>query len=268
MRIPVLLGREIGEQDTASAAPVAVVNEAHVKANMPPGSPLGQRLTLPHLCPSCNFEVVGVAANALYGSVKKQPEPTVYLSYAQGGWGPVQEMIYELRSTGNPLGIVPAVRDLVQRADSRIPLAEVKTQAEWIEGTINQEIAFARLCTVFAVLALIIACVGLYGTMSYNVARRTSEIGIRMALGANRGRVIWMVIREVFVLAAAALAIGLPAAFAASKVVESFLFGMTPDDPLAVAGAVIALVAAALFAGYLPARNASRIAPMIALRHE
>ena len=177
-------------------------------------------------------------------------------------------MVYELRTAGNPLNYVHAVRDLVQRADPRLPLSDVKSQSAWIDQTINQEITFARLCTAFAMLALAIACVGLYGTMSYNVARRTGEIGIRMALGAQRSRVVWMVLREVVLLAAVGLAISVPAALAASKLVESFLFGMKPNDPLALIGSVVTLVSAAILAGYLPARNASRIDPMIALRHD
>jgi ABC-type antimicrobial peptide transport system permease subunit len=163
---------------------------------------------------------------------------------------------------------VHAVRDLVRRADQRLPLSDVKSQSAWIDQTINQEITFARLCTAFAILALVIACVGLYGTMSYKVARRTSEIGIRMALGAQRWRVVWMVLREVVLLASIGLAISVPTALVASRLVESFLFGMRPNDPLALSGSVVTLLLAAMLAGYLPARNASRIDPMIALRHE
>jgi macrolide transport system ATP-binding/permease protein len=144
----------------------------------------------------------------------------------------------------------------------------VKTQAAQVDQAINQEIIFARLCTTFAILGLLIACVGLYGTMSYNVAKRTNEIGIRMALGAQRVGVIWMVLRQVFVLAMVGLAIGLPIALATSKFVESFLFGMKPDDPWAISVAVAVLVAAAVIAGYAPARRASKIDPMVALRHE
>jgi macrolide transport system ATP-binding/permease protein len=160
------------------------------------------------------------------------------------------------------------VRDLVQRADPRLPVAAVKSQSAWIDQTINQEITFARLCTAFAVLALAIACVGLYGAMSYKVARRTGEIGIRMALGAQRSRVVWMVLREVVLLAAVGLAISVPAALAASKLVESFLFEMKPNDPPALIASALTLLTAAILAGYLPARNASRIDPMVALRHE
>jgi ABC-type antimicrobial peptide transport system permease subunit len=133
---------------------------------------------------------------------------------------------------------------------------------------INQEVTFARLCTAFALLALAIACVGLYGTMSYGVARRTSEIGIRMALGAQRASVVWMVLREVLTLAAIGLAISVPAALAASKLVESFLYGMKRNDPLTLAAAVATMVGATLLAGFVPARNASRIDPLAALRHE
>jgi ABC-type lipoprotein release transport system permease subunit len=212
--------------------------------------------------------VVGLSANSLYGSIKRTAPPTVYLSFAQGAWGPVRGMMYELRTAGNPLAHVNAVRDLIRRADERLPLSDVKTQRAWIDQTINQEITLARLCSAFALLALTIACVGLYGTMSYNVARRTGEIGIRVALGAQPGQVVWMVLREVFVLAAVGLAISAPAALAASKVVESFLFAMKPNDPLALAGSVVSLVSAAILAGYLPARRAARIDPMSALRQE
>jgi predicted permease len=268
MQIPLLMGREIDERDRQGSPMVAVVNEAFARRSFGDRNPLAQHLTLEHMCAGCDIEIVGVSANTLYGDLKGQVQPTVYLPFAQGGWGPVRGMVYQLRTSGNPLNYVHAVRDLVQRADPRLPLSDVKSQRAWIDQTISQEIAFARLCTAFAVLALVIACVGLYGTMSYTVARRTSEIGIRMALGAQRSRVLWMVLREVVLLAAVGLAIGVPTALAASKLVESFLFGMKPNDPLALMGSVLTLVSAAILAGYLPARNASRMDPMIALRHD
>jgi ABC-type antimicrobial peptide transport system permease subunit len=147
-------------------------------------------------------------------------------------------------------------------------LTEVKTQTGEIDEEMNQEIVFARLLTGFALLALMIASVGLYGTMSYAVARRTSEIGIRMALGARRANVVWMILRDVCVLVVIGLAISVPTALASSKFIESFLFELTPTDPRALGGAVALLMSAALLAGYLPARRASRIDPLTALRHE
>jgi ABC-type antimicrobial peptide transport system permease subunit len=144
----------------------------------------------------------------------------------------------------------------------------VVTQAAEIDRTISRELTFAKLCTGFAVLALLIACVGLYGTMSYNVTRQIGEIGTRMALGAQRGAVVWMVLRHVLILAAAGLAISVPAALSASRLVKSFLFETQPDDPRILALAGLVLLSAAVLAGYAPARRASRIDPMAALRQE
>jgi ABC-type antimicrobial peptide transport system permease subunit len=149
-----------------------------------------------------------------------------------------------------------------------VPISNLKTQAADIDQTISQEIVFARLCTAFAILALTIACVGLYATMAYAVIRRTREIGLRVALGAQRRVVTWMVLREVFLLAAAGLAIAVPTAVAVSRYIESFLFRMQPNDPQTLAVAAAILLAAALAAGYAPARRASRVDPMVALRHE
>ena len=178
MQIPMLMGREIEERDRPGSPMVAVVNEAFARRSFGNGNPVGQHLTLESECIKCDIEIVGVSANSLYGALKRQAPPTVYLSFAQGGWGPVEGMVYELRTVGNPLNYVQAMRDLVRRADQRVPLSEVKSQGAWIDQTINQEITFARLCSAFAILALGIACVGLYGTMSYKVARRTGEISM------------------------------------------------------------------------------------------
>jgi macrolide transport system ATP-binding/permease protein len=149
-----------------------------------------------------------------------------------------------------------------------VPITNLRTQAADIDQTINQEIVFARLCSAFAVLALTIACVGLYATMAFAVARRTREIGLRMALGARRCAVTWTVLREVCVLAALGLAIAVPTAAATSRLIESFLFGMRPNDPQTLALAAGVLVTAAVAAGYGPARRASRVDPMVALRHD
>jgi ABC-type antimicrobial peptide transport system permease subunit len=177
-------------------------------------------------------------------------------------------MTYALRTVDDPMRFVQSVHEIVREADSRIPVTNVVTQAAEIDRTINQELAFAKLCTGFAVLALLTACVGLYATMSYSVTRQVGEIGIRMALGAKRSAVVWMVLRRVLLLAAAGLVISVPAALSASHLVKSFLFDTQPNDPGSLALAAIVLLSAAILAGYAPARRASRIDPLAALRHE
>jgi len=265
LQIPLLRGRGIEERDRPGAPYVAVVNQAFAKSFFGADDPIGKHVNLPRSCDACDIEIVGLVANARYGRLKEAPPATIFLSLSQAAG---ERITYQLRTAGNPLGVLNAVRQIVERADPSVPLMRVKTQEALIEGTINQEVTFARLCTAFALLALTIACVGLYGTMSYGVARRTSEIGIRMALGAQRGSVVWMVLREVLALAAIGLTISLPAALVASKLVESFLYGMKRNDPLTLAAAVLTMAGATLLAGYVPARNASRIDPLVALRHD
>jgi predicted permease len=270
MQIPVLLGRPFDDRDRSGSPAVAVVNEAYVKMYFPDQNPIGQRISIWRLPPlkDRNVEIVGVAANARYGALKGAFRDIVYLPFDQGSYCPVDEMTFALRTSGDPLRYVNTVREIVRQVDPRVPVTDVKTQAAQIDQTINQEIIFARLCTAFAVLALLIACVGLYGTMAYTVARRTGEIGIRMALGAQRGTVVWMVLREALVLTAVGLATGVPSALGTSRFVESFLFEVQPNSPAALATGVAILMSAALLAAYIPARKASRIDPMTAVRHE
>ena len=177
-------------------------------------------------------------------------------------------MTYALRTAGDPLGIVQSVHEIVREADPRIPITNVVTQAAEIDRTISRELTFAKLCSGFAVLALLTACVGLYGTMSYNVARQIGEIGTRMALGAQRGAVVWMVLRRVLFLAAVGLAISLPATLIGTRLLKSFLFETRPNDPGTLALAGVVLLIAAILAGYAPARRASRIDAAAALRNE
>jgi macrolide transport system ATP-binding/permease protein len=267
MQIPMLVGREIDERDQPGSPSVAVVNDLFAKAHFGQENPVGRHISLDGPTPR-DMEIVGVSANVRYQDLKEDFLPIVFIPYNQGSYPPLEQMTYAMRTTGNPLLYVKVVRDIVHQADARVPLTNVKTQAAEIDQTMNQEILFARLCSAFAILTLVIACVGLYGTTTYAVARRTGEIGLRMALGAGRATVVWMVLRDVSRLAAVGLAIGVPAALGASRLVESFLFGLRPNDPWAVTCAVGILLGAALVAGYVPARRASRIDPMTALRHE
>jgi macrolide transport system ATP-binding/permease protein len=271
MQIPILLGREFDERDRPETTAVAVVNEKFAQANFGGQNPLGRRLKLggaPADAAPQDLEIVGVARNARYDSLKRDVPALVYVPYNQLSFPPASQMTYALRTAGTPLALVNTIREIAHQADARVPVTNVNTQAAQIDETINQEIAFAKLCTAFAILALVIACVGLYGTISYNVARRAGEIGIRIALGARRGNVVQMILRQVVTLTALGLAIGLPTALATSKLVASFLYGTKPNDPMTLALAVATLLCAALLAGYAPARRASRIDPMTALRNE
>jgi macrolide transport system ATP-binding/permease protein len=263
MQIPILAGREIDERDQPGFTPVAVISEALARTYFGNENPVGRRITF--VDEKRDLEIVGVSANVRYGGLKQGSPMTVFTAASQ--FSP-DRVTYALRIAGDPLRYVRSVHEIVRETDSSIPVTNVITQVAEIDRTISREITFSRLCTGFAVLALLIACVGLYGTMSYNVARQTGEIGTRMALGAQRGAVVWMVLRRVLLLAAAGLAISVPATLIASRLVKSFLFGTEPNDPgiLVLAGAV--LLSAAILAGYAPARRASRIDPMAALRQE
>jgi predicted lysophospholipase L1 biosynthesis ABC-type transport system permease subunit len=216
-----------------------------------------------------DLEVVGVARNARYDSLKQEVPPVTYLSYLQPipRW-PVLGITFEVRTSGDPLALAGTVRKIVHHVSPGVPVSDISTQSRQIDGTIVQERTFAELCSCFGALALIMACVGLYGTMAYAVSRRTSEIGIRMALGAERARIIWMVLRQVLLLGAVGVAVGLAAVWETTAFLKGYLFGLQPNDPLTVGAAVAILVACAVLAGYAPARRASRIDPMVALRHE
>jgi predicted permease len=265
MQIPILAGREIDDRDQTGSTPVAVISERLARTYFGNENPLGRRITF--VDDRRALEIVGVSANLRYGGLKNEEESAMTVFTAASQFPPDQ-VTYALHTAGDPLSYVKSVHEIVREADSRIPVTDVATQAAEIDRTISRELTFAKLCTGFAVLALLIACVGLYGTMSYSVAREVGEIGIRMALGAERSAVVWMVLRRVLILAAVGLAISVPAALSASRLVKSLLFETQPNDPRTLVLAGVVLVSAAILAGYAPARRASRIDPLAALRHE
>jgi predicted permease len=263
MQIPILAGREIDDHDQPGSTPVAVISERLARTYFGNDNPVGRRITFQD--EKRDLEIVGVSANLRYGGLKEESPMTVFAAASQ--FSP-DRVTYALRIVGDSLRYVRSVHEIVREADSHVPVTNVVTQAAEIDRTISREVTFAKLCTGFAVLALLIACVGLYGTVSYSVARQVGEIGIRMALGAQRGAVVWMVLRRVLLLAAVGLAISVPAALSASQLVKSFLFETPPNDPGTLALAGVVLLSAAILAGYAPARRASRIDPLAALRHE
>ncbi|MGH9769680.1 MAG: ABC transporter permease [Blastocatellia bacterium] len=261
MRIPLIAGREFDERDEAGASRVAVINQRLARV-FGLDNAVGRKLSLGNSA----YEIVGVVGDALFLSLKEAPQPMLYLPLLSAQ--PPGTVTYEVLTTGDPLNYVTAIRQMVGQMDSRLAVSDLKTQAAHIDQTISQEIAFSRVCTLFAALALMIACVGMYGTVALNVARRTNEIGVRMALGAQPNSIIWLVFREIFALGLVGVAIGVPLALVGSRFVQSFLFGIKPNDPLTILIAVLVLFAAAFVASYVPAWRASRIDPMVALRHE
>jgi macrolide transport system ATP-binding/permease protein len=269
MQIPILLGRPLDARDREGAQVTAVVNEIFAKKYFPGISPLGRHFGFgggPH---PDDMEIVGLARNTRYNSLKREIPPLAYTSYLQAGKNrPIEWMYFELRTVGDPLALATTVRRIVHQAGPRVPVADITTQSRIIDSTIVQERTFASLCTCFGALALLMACVGLYATMAYAVTRRTTEIGIRMALGAVRRRIVWMVLREVLVLAIIGLGVGFIAVLETTAFLKSFLFGLQPNDPLALTAAAAILIACAFLAGYTPAWRAARIDPMVALRHE
>ena len=268
MQIPIVLGRPIDSRDRVGAPPAAVVNEVFAAKYFANRNPIGRRFSLGNSTAG-DLTIVGVAKNARYQSLKQAIPPVAYFPFRQHiTTQPPGAMFFELRTAGNPLALAQTVRKLVHDAAPGVPITGVMTQSQRIDNGIAQERTFAKLCTAFAVLALLIACVGLYGTMAYAVSRRTNEIGIRIALGAERRRIVWMVLREVVVLAAIGLSLGLLCSWSLMSTIKSFVFGIQPADPLTMLQAAGILIAALVLAGYAPATRASRIDPFTALRHE
>jgi ABC-type antimicrobial peptide transport system permease subunit len=200
-----------------------------------------------------------------YNSVRDSAPPTMYVPFRQARTG---GMMVEVRTAGDPVSTMGGIRDAVRRIDPNLPLMDMSTQIEQIERRFLQEKVFAQAYALFGGLAVLLAAIGLFGLMSYSVARRTNEIGIRMALGARRQDVLRLVLSESMVLVAAGVAIGLAIALAASRLVSTLLFGLAATDILSIAAAVIVMLVVSSIAGYLPARRASRVDPMVALHCE
>jgi predicted permease len=267
MRIPLLAGRGIEERDVRNAPRIAVVNEAFVREFLNGASPVGVRIQWESTPEAGDIEIVGVVRNAKYAKIQDDAPATAYMPYLQHPRA-VGGMSFEVRTVGNPLAIAADVRRAVSAIDKNVPLSDMQTQVQQIDRFLMKERLFATLSAAFGVLALILAAIGLYGTISYAAARRTSEIGIRMALGASRSAVLWLILRGTLAMVAFGIVVGLPAALAAAQLVRSQLFGLSAMDPASLAGAVVVLGTLSMASGWIPARRAARVDPMTALRYE
>jgi predicted permease len=266
MGIRVLLGRSIDRRDTPTSPKVAVVNQAMARYFFGEGNPIGRRFSLDEkLDPARAFEIVGVVENAKYADLRTDPR-MVYIPDAQEST--LGRMFFEVRTAGDPTAFIAAIRSAIREIDASLALEGVKTQTQQIDEAVTQERMFAELCSFFSLLALGLAAIGLYGLMAYSVGRRTNEIGIRMALGAQRRQVFFMVLRQSVGLVAVGVVAGLLVAMATTRLIASELYGLKPTDPLTFGFATFFMLAVAALAVYFPARRATKVDPMVALRYE
>ena len=266
--VPLLMGREIGLQDTPASTRVAVVNHSFAKAFFPNQNPVGRRLTFEEDSDKDDFEIVGVIGDSKYSSAKKKADRTVFRPILQVQDELAFANVFELRTAGDPLNLAGEVRAAIGQVNDKLPVLNITSLRIQTDEALRQERLIAQLVSFFGLLGLLLSCVGLYGIMAHAVVRRTNEIGIRMALGAERRDITWMVLKESMVLVAVGLAIGLPASWGAAQLISNQLFGLRPSDPLTLLTAVVLLTLVAALAGYLPARKASRVDPLTALRYE
>ncbi|MCX6599311.1 MAG: ABC transporter permease [Acidobacteria bacterium] len=263
--IPLLQGRDLSHRDGLTAPKVAVVNQAFASYFFKSENPIGRRIRFgrPNVF---DIEIVGVVKDAKHGNVREKIWRQIYLAYGQNDTQ--GELTYYVRAGMDPAALGAVIRREVSRLDANMPVAELRTLDSQIDRLITTERLVAALAMAFGVLATLLATVGLYGVMAFMVARRTREIGIRMALGALRGSVLWLVMREVALVTGIGIAVGLPLAYGAGHLVQSQLFGVEAWDLAALAGATLVIAVAAALAGFLPARRATSIDPINALRYE
>ena len=277
--LAVRAGRDFTERDVAGAPPVAIVNETFARYFFGAANPIGQRFGFSVDDDAGRMEIVGVVQDSSYSQVRPGEAGAgtalrtatsgvprvVYTPYQQSA--ELSEMTFYLRATAAAAPALPALaRAAVRRADRSLALHRMTTLAATADASLSVERMLALLSLLFGGLATLLAAVGLYGVMSYTVARRTREIGIRIALGAGRPDVLGLVLREVAILTGLGIAVGLPGAFAIGRAAQAQLFGLSPLDPASLAGAAVLLAAVGLLAGYLPARRAAATQPLVALR--
>jgi predicted permease len=261
--MPVVQGRGFANTDRAGAPPVAVINEVIARQLWPNQDPIGKRFRLGR--EGEVLTVIGVVQTAKYRTLLESSRPFFYRPFAQVYQTP---MTLHLATTGDPRALIPAVRQLVQSLDRELPVYRIQTLGDRLAGSVSMQRTAAILVASYGVLALLLAAIGLYGSMTYVVARRTREIGIRMALGARAAVVMGQVLREALGLASLGAALGIVVAIPSARLLRSQLFGVQPGDPITFATVAIMLVAVAVVAAFSPAWRATRVDPVVALRSD
>ena len=264
MGTPLLRGRDFTERDDAVAPKVVIVNESFARRFFPGRDPLGQRIAAGSW-KGQSAEIVGVVKDTKWLNLRDAASPMFYGPFAQD---PTHLMVFALRGRGNPASLAASLAQLARRVDPGFQVTDAAPFTDIEDRTLVTERLVAQVSTGFGALALLVACVGLYGILAYSVARRTREIGLRLALGATRAGVLWMVLRESLALVGLGFAIGIPAALAASRLIRTMLYGLTPTNPATIGAAFLILLATSTAAAYIPARRAASVDPMTALRHE
>jgi predicted permease len=263
MGISILAGRSFDSKDTETSRTVAVVNQQLVKEYFPNVNPIGRTF----LSNKKHIEIIGICSDTRYADLRDDPPATFYTLYRQQSKSE-PSMTFEIFTTIEPSALLPALRESVASVDKDLPLLNIRSQNAQIRDRTRQERIFVSLTSGFGLLALILACIGIYGVMAHTVSRRTNEIGIRMALGAEPKRVLRMVLGEATWVVALGIVAGACGALALGRLIASLLYGLTPYDPSTLAGAALLLIFVALAASWIPARRAARIDPMQALRNE
>jgi predicted permease len=264
MHIPLLAGRGPQIGDTASGPKVAMVNATFARKYFPDTSPLGRRFRWQG--EKDWIEVAGVVGDVKFYSVREEAPPVAYLPFLQNPW--ISDMSFEVRAGASAAAVVEGIYSAVRALDPDLPVIEMRTQAEQIDTSLNIERLFAKLAGLFGALGLTLACVGLYGIMAYSVSRRTGEIGLRIALGAKRDGILWLVFKQSLFLVLVGLAVGCLLALATTRLIASLLYGVAATNPVTLAASVLLLFLVAMLAAWLPARRASKVDPMVALRYE
>jgi predicted permease len=262
--IPVLSGRDFAGLDTASSPHVGIINEEFANRFLPNQNPLGHTIGTDD--GRYTMTIVGVVKNHKYRSIDETPIPMAWYMYAQIPM--TGAMNVELRVHGDPMLILPSARKVLQQMDPNLPLIRPMTQRAQFETTISQQVLFARLAGFFGLLAVVLVATGLYGTMAYRVNTRTAEIGVRMAVGARRGQVVWMVLRESLVLTVAGVVTGIPLSMVLGRALTASLYGVRPMDAMSYLLAVAGVTVVSLVASAIPAGRAAHVDPMRALRTE
>ena len=265
MQIPLLAGRNFLPTDTSTSQRVAIISEHTAKTLFPIGNPIGRHYGVGDDKPENDVTVIGVVKDVKFDELTEEPVNLDYLPYTQRPWGFGD---FEVRYTGDFASVAAAVQQTIRSIDRNLPITQVTTLDEQVTRSITNQRLVAQLSTFFGLLAVFLSCIGIYGVMSYVVTRRTNEIGIRMALGAGRSKMRWMVLREILILVSIGVVIGIPATLAGNRLVSNMLFGLKSTDPFTLVGSTVMLLIVASIAGFLPARRASLVDPMVALRYE